>query len=155
MHAVYCVLHAYMYIELTVPSFFSIKAKVLPEHFTVQVATYIAIPRQELAAMSAEALCQASMANMNTADLFCLLEEAGVHEDVTRSFTENRINGMGFLSLTEEDLKELVPVIGDRISVRKLKENFKKEPRQQEQVTGMHHTYVANDSLASYNCKLV
>lgn len=90
--------------------------------------------------MSGEALCRASMANMHTADLCCLLEEAGVHEDVTRSFTKNRINGMGFLSLTEDDLKELVPVIGDRISVRKLKEEFKKEPRQQEQVTGTVYT---------------
>ena len=66
--------------------------------------------------MSGAALCQTVVANMSTVDLCCLLEEAGVHEDVMRSFTQNRINGLGFLSLTEVDLKELVPVIGDRIS---------------------------------------
>ena len=75
-----------------------------------------------------------SLKEMSTADFCCFLDEAGVHEDVTRSFTQNRINGLGFLSLIEDDLKELVPVIGDRICIRRLKDKFEKELEQRQQV---------------------
>ena len=76
------------------------------------------------------AVVAAVLNDMSTADLCRHLEEAGVHEDVTRSFTQNRIDGLGFLSLTEDDLKELIPVVGDRISVRKIKETFEGESRE-------------------------
>ena len=52
-------------------------------------------------------------------DFSKFLEAEGAHEDIIRTFSDNRISGEAFLSL-EEDLKELVPVIGDRIFVRKL-----------------------------------
>lgn len=42
--------------------------------------------------------------DMSTADLCCLLEEAGVHEKILL-----RIESTGW---TEEDLKELIPMIG-------------------------------------------
>lgn len=38
---------------------------------------------------------------------------------VAEAFQANLINGEAFLELSEEDLKELLPVIGDRILVRK------------------------------------
>ena len=48
------------------------------------------------------------------------LMKEGFHEDVISSFSSNRICGATFCSLTEEDLKELLPVIGDRARVRRL-----------------------------------
>lgn len=74
--------------------------------------------------------------DLTVTDLCCYLEEAGVHEDVTRSFIQNRIDSLGFLSLTDDELKELIPVVGDRISVRRIKEKFaiERRPQQQEQV---------------------
>ena len=55
-------------------------------------------------------------------DEFCdyLLEQKGFHSDVVTNFNRNRISGATFLDLNDEDLKDLVPVIGDRVNVRKL-----------------------------------
>lgn len=55
-------------------------------------------------------------------DEFCdyLLEEKKFHSDVVTSFHRNRITGATFLGLSEDDLRDLVPVIGDRVTVRKL-----------------------------------
>lgn len=55
-------------------------------------------------------------------DEFCdyLLEEKGFHSDVVTCFSRNRIAGATFLELSEDDLKDLVPVVGDRVDVRKL-----------------------------------
>ena len=55
-------------------------------------------------------------------DEFCdyLLEEKEFHSDVVTSFSRNRISGATFMGLSEDDLKDLVPVIGDRVNVRKL-----------------------------------
>ena len=43
-----------------------------------------------------------------------LLKE-GLHEDVVSAIFSNRICSETFLDLTESDLKELAPTIGDRI----------------------------------------
>ena len=53
---------------------------------------------------------------------FCnyLLAERGVHSDVVSCFSDNRISGATFLELSEDDLKDLLPVIGDRVNVRGL-----------------------------------
>jgi len=64
-------------------------------------------------------------------DLSCddfseFLEAEGAHEDIVRAFSDNRISGEAFLSLEEEDLKELVPVVGDRIFVKKLLQQARK-----------------------------
>lgn len=48
------------------------------------------------------------------------LENQNMHEDVITAFLRNRVCGSSFLSLTEEDFKELLPIIGDRVRVRKL-----------------------------------
>ena len=51
------------------------------------------------------------------------LEAQGAHEDIVASFSTNRISGEAFLNLSEDDLKELLPVIGDRVYIRGLLRN--------------------------------
>ena len=53
------------------------------------------------------------------------LMKEGFHEDVISSFSSNRICGASFCALTEEDLKELLPVIGDRVRIRRLLQEVK------------------------------
>ena len=48
------------------------------------------------------------------------LRKRGVHCDVIKSIIANRIDSGLFLNLTENDLKELAPVIGDRVCLRKI-----------------------------------
>jgi len=48
------------------------------------------------------------------------LTEKGFHEDLVFSFVSQRISGKAFLLLSEDDVKELVPTIGDRTVVRDL-----------------------------------
>lgn len=57
---------------------------------------------------------------LNCEDLGHFLEAEGVHEDAVSTFVNNRICGQTFLALTEDDLKELVPIIGDRVYIREL-----------------------------------
>ena len=48
------------------------------------------------------------------------LSERSVREEVIENFRKNKISGGVFLVLTEEDLKELVPLIGERTEIRAL-----------------------------------
>ena len=48
------------------------------------------------------------------------LATKGFSEDVVRNFGRNRVTGAAFLLLTEDDLRELVPLIGERTSIREL-----------------------------------
>lgn len=48
------------------------------------------------------------------------LTREGVHEEIIAKFSDNRICGETFCDLTEEDLKELLPVVGDRVRIRRL-----------------------------------
>ena len=54
------------------------------------------------------------------------LREKGVHCDPIESIVANRIDSGLFISLSESDLKELAPVIGDRICLRKILEEARK-----------------------------
>lgn len=66
------------------------------------------------------------VSEMTCNDFTDFLMKEGFHEDIiSRSFSSNRICGASFCSLTEEDLKELLPVIGDRARVRKLLQDVK------------------------------
>lgn len=61
----------------------------------------------------------------NIRDLTCnefskYLTREGVHEEVIELFSLNRICGETFCDLNEEDLKELLPVVGDRVRIRRL-----------------------------------
>lgn len=44
----------------------------------------------------------------------------GLHEDVVSNIVGNRIDGQLFISLSEGEIKELAPAIGDRIRLRKI-----------------------------------
>lgn len=57
---------------------------------------------------------------LSCADFCDFLLKEGFHEDIVSTFTKNRICGETFFEMTEEDIKELVPIVGDRIRVRKL-----------------------------------
>ena len=48
------------------------------------------------------------------------LMREGVHEAVIELFSHNRICGETFCDLNEEDLKELLPVVGDRVHISRL-----------------------------------
>ena len=86
---------------------------------------------------------------MNTHELCSFLQEAGIHEDVVKSFSENRINGLGFFSLTEDEFNELIPMIGDRVTVRRLKQKLETAAVQQSDQT-MVSVYVCNSLLTTY-----
>ena len=64
--------------------------------------------------------------DLNCEDLAHYLEAKGVHEDVVSTFVRNRICGRTFLALSEEDLKELVPIIGNRVHTRELLQRERK-----------------------------
>ena len=61
-----------------------------------------------------------SVQDLSCKDLTHYLEAEGVHEDVVSTFVSNRICGRTFLALSNEDLKELVPILGDRVHTREL-----------------------------------
>ena len=63
---------------------------------------------------------------LNCEDFGHFLEAKGVYEDVVSTFVNNRICGRTFLTLTEDDLKELVPIIGDRVYIRELLQRERK-----------------------------
>lgn len=48
------------------------------------------------------------------------LLEKGIQEDVVSIFVTNKVNGSVFLKLSEADLKELIPMIGDQVIVREI-----------------------------------
>ena len=49
-----------------------------------------------------------------------LATSAGIRSEAVSEFQANLINGDAFLSMSEDDLKDLLPVIGDRIQIRNL-----------------------------------
>ena len=53
-------------------------------------------------------------------ELYDFLLQNGLPEDVSREFVNNEITGEGLLLLSEMEIKELAPKIGDRIKLRKL-----------------------------------
>ena len=65
-------------------------------------------------------------ADWDSDDFVAYLTEKGLHDDVIAKVMDNRINSAVFLDLTEEDLKELAPAIGDRIALRRILEQARK-----------------------------
>ena len=47
-------------------------------------------------------------------------EDEGLSDEVVENFRRNCVTGAAFLQLTEDDLRELVPLIGERTVVREL-----------------------------------
>lgn len=62
----------------------------------------------------------ADVAKYDCQQLSDYLLSSGIREEATGAFQANMINGDAFFSLLEDELKELLPVIGDRILIRNL-----------------------------------
>ena len=60
------------------------------------------------------------MENYSISELKEYLVEKGVSADAVENFEKNQVSGSVFLKLTEEDLRELVPLIGVRAGIRDL-----------------------------------
>ena len=58
----------------------------------------------------------ASIEDLTMDELVDHLEAKGVSKGVTMNFRTNRVSGAAFLRLTEDDLRELAPLIGERTS---------------------------------------
>ena len=63
---------------------------------------------------------------LNCKDFAHFLEAEGLHEDIVSAFVDNRICRQTFLALTEDDLKELLPIIGDRVRIREVLQRERK-----------------------------
>ena len=61
---------------------------------------------------------------LNIEELSDHLVEKGVHEDMSATFKSNRISGKVFLKLSDENLKELIPTVGDGVLVKELLEGI-------------------------------
>ena len=55
--------------------------------------------------------------SFHSEELGDFLQGKGASEEIVRAFSQNRIDGQAFVLLTEEDLRELVPLIGERTLV--------------------------------------
>ena len=53
-------------------------------------------------------------------ELYDFLRDNNVSSDVSDRVKSNQINGELFLELTSDELKEIAPVLGDRVTLRKL-----------------------------------
>lgn len=60
------------------------------------------------------------MEGLSTIELTEFLLENRISEDVADTFTKNEVTGECFLLLTEMEIKELAPRIGDRVKLRQL-----------------------------------
>ena len=62
-----------------------------------------------------------------TVDQFMeVLRNEGYDDSIIQNFADNQISGDAFLKLKENHLKELVPIIGVRLSIGELLERAKK-----------------------------
>ena len=59
------------------------------------------------------------MEDYTVAQVQAFLLEKEIPGDVVDSFSRNHICGQAFLNLTEDDLKELAPLIGIRTKIRR------------------------------------
>lgn len=64
-----------------------------------------------------------SLSLLSVEEFTKFLKESGYEKEVVKKFIENKISGAAFLKLKEHHLKELVPVIGLRLSILELLDN--------------------------------
>ena len=62
--------------------------------------------------------CKQSFADFTVEELADFLEEKGISIDVVTNILTNRVSGAVFLKLTDGDLRELAPLLGERTSLR-------------------------------------
>lgn len=61
---------------------------------------------------------EVGLAAYDVEELADFLIEQGVPSDVVSNFEKNLVTGKSFLKLSEEDLKELAPILGVRTEIR-------------------------------------
>ena len=61
-----------------------------------------------------------SIKEMDIEEFADLLEEKNMHEYIVETCRQNRVSGAVFIELTQEELKELAPLLADRVALRKL-----------------------------------
>lgn len=59
-------------------------------------------------------------------DFAAYLGDNNLHEDVISNIIYNQVTSSIFLDLTENDLKELAPAVGDRVALRKILDQAQK-----------------------------
>jgi len=64
--------------------------------------------------------------SLNVEQFSEVLSKEGYDDSVVQNFAENQISGSAFLKLKEHHLKELVPVIGVRLSIAEMLEKARK-----------------------------
>ena len=52
-----------------------------------------------------------------------------ITEDILDTLETNRVNGRTLIELTENDIKELFPVLGDRKAVQRVVDSLKPQPK--------------------------
>ena len=62
---------------------------------------------------------------LTVSDLFDFLEDSGISAQITNAILENDVGGKELLCLSEEEIKELAPKIGDRVKLRSLISKYK------------------------------
>ena len=82
---------------------------------------------------------------LNVNEFADYLDEKGIGEEVVKSFKENEICGATFLELQNDELKELVPVVGIRVKVRKLLENATQERHFHVYIPAYKSVYVGDE----------
>ena len=58
----------------------------------------------------------------------------GENDDVISIFRSNRIDGPAFLELTDDELKELVPILGERKAVKRIMTSYTTHPSQSQRL---------------------
>lgn len=58
-------------------------------------------------------------------ELLRMLTSKKISDDTLDSFMSNGIDGETFVAMTDDDLKEIVPMMCDRIKLRKLQNDMK------------------------------
>lgn len=69
------------------------------------------------AAAQWEKMADKALADYDIDDLNDYLLEKGISVNIAEEFHHNKVCGAAFLSLTEEDLRELVPLVGVRTTI--------------------------------------
>lgn len=63
---------------------------------------------------------ESNVSQLTVDELKDFLLQKGIDEEVVCDFQRNRVSGQSFVELTEEDLKELVPLVGVRTTIRRI-----------------------------------
>lgn len=61
-----------------------------------------------------------TIATMSVEELCAFLGTAGVEKPILEKILQHKIDGSVFLQLSDDDLKELSPLLGDRIKLKRL-----------------------------------